>query len=186
LTAAPNTVIPWSDTNARSLPTGAQAIVTNYTFQCCGHITRWQAWVQPGGSKHNNGVYSIDFQVWRPLPNIQDSYSLAGVNSFHEITLQNGGLVYQTVTSVMNGIEVKPGDVVGYRATTKDNSGNEGIQLQTEPSFRGNQVWYNRNLPASDSPVSVGTGGTLNEMMEAAPVLRVTFRKQYFILCVSP
>ena len=178
-------MIPWEDNNDPSLPNSAQAIVTTYTFQCCGYITRWKAWVQPGGRMHTNGAYDIEFQVWRPSSDLQYCYKKVGGNVFNDIELQSigsdEGLVNKNVP-MSNYIAVQPGDVVGYRANSTSRGDNQGIQLATGSNYDANQVWYHsspteRSDP--DCPVSVGSenGRVLNSVRNAAPVLQLDIGK---------
>ena len=75
------------DINGPILPSGTQAIVTSYQFNCCGDISAWEAAVFPnGGANHARGAYNINFQVWRPSPTVETDgcYSLVGENRFSQ------------------------------------------------------------------------------------------------------
>ncbi len=132
------------------LPSGTQAIITSYQFHCCGNITAWQTYiVQPGGGKHNDGVYTINFQVWRSSPTVgvDGCYSLVGEDRFPSISFPEGGLVSET-PAPSNIITIRPGDVVGYFSMSSENGHDEGIQLETD--FNDEAVRYNGGLPMSN------------------------------------
>ncbi len=127
----------------------------------------------------NNGIYTINFQVWRPSPtvNVDGCYSLVGENRFPSITLLEGGLVSET-PAPSNIITVRPGDVVGYFVMST-NGGNEGIQLDT--GFNDEAVWYNGGDLISNEgescPFPVGSTRILSASTNAAPVLSVDISK---------
>ena len=161
------------------VPTGSQAIVTSYQFHCCGEITQWQTYMEPGGNGHREGVYSVNFQVWRPSPTSGsggDCYSLVGENRFPGITLGSGGLVSETPEPT-NMISVRPGDVLGYFVTSTRSEDNQGIQM--DPDIAGD-VFY-ADVPLSlgpdACPMSVGPGGVLDLFVSAAPVISVEISK---------
>ena len=110
--------VPFEDlgTQAGGLPSGSQAIVTSYQFQCCGRVTRWQTYVAPsGGPMENlNGVYDITFQVWRPGPAVESDgcYSLVGEDMYENVMLEQSQLVNRTVDS-STVISVQPGGCGG-------------------------------------------------------------------------
>ena len=173
---------PFKDNNGSPrLPSGTQAIITSYMFRCCGNITAWQTYVQPGGMNHQKGVYDITFQVWRPSPTLQKSgcYSLVGENRFTNILLGVEGLVNET-PEPSNILSVQPGDVVGYYTFSRaqqDNSTN-GIQLVASRNL--DMVWFHtssRSEPvirgALNCPFRLGIDGILTKYIEAAPVLSV-------------
>ena len=167
------------------LPTGSQAIVISYQFHCCGEITEWLTYMQPGGSNFD-GVYSVHFQVWRPFPTSggsDDCYSLVGENRFPGVTLEAGRLVSETPQPT-NVIPVRPGDVLGYyvsstrsRAEDDDNDDDDdGIQLDS--SFTNDVVYYaDFDAPLTMGTASVGPGGVLSLSTNAAPVISVRISK---------
>ena len=68
-----------------------QAIFTSYRLNCCGNITQWGVDVDDGD---RDGQYSLNLQVWRPSPTVDDStgascYSLVGNNRFTSISPLN-------------------------------------------------------------------------------------------------
>ena len=165
---------------------GVQAIITSYQFHCCGNVTAWQTYVEPGGGGHN-GKYDITFQVWRPSPTVNSDrcYSLVGENEFTRISSPNynSGLISVTPEPT-NRITAQPGDVVGFYAVSRK-GGNDGIQIST--SFTGECVWYHRNtsndpLPSrgmSVCPFPVGSQSNreLRSSTNAAPMLSVDICK---------
>ena len=57
----------------------------------CGNVTEWGVDVHNGNNDHQN-TYTLDLQVWRPSPTVNDStgtgqYSLVGNNRFTSISL---------------------------------------------------------------------------------------------------
>ena len=166
---------------------GVQAIITSYKFHCCGNVTAWQTYVEPGGDMHDE-EYDITFQVWRPSPTVNSDgcYGQVGENVFTSISLGGGGLVSETPEPT-NRITAQPGDVVGFFVVSRKGGGNQGIQINT--SFTGESVWYHRNTksnplmtrgPVSVCPHPVGSQAdrVLKSSTNAAPMLSVDICKQ--------
>ena len=192
LQAAGGEQLPFRDDNSSPcLPSGSQAIITTYQFGCCGNITAWQTYVQPGGDGHRDGEYDILFQVWKPSSAAQDNgcYSLVGENRFTSILLSGGGLVSET-PEPSNVISVQPGDVVGYYTFSRnylDNRKEEGIQLDT--GYTTDIVWYlaefdtnSITLGATNCPLPVGDQSDRVLTSNARPVLSVSLSKFYLLL----
>ncbi len=137
--------------------------------------------MQPSGGKHDEGVYSINFQVWRPSPTVGSDgageYSLVGENSFPNLTLGSGGLVSETPEPT-NVISVRPGDVVGFFQSSdvdeRDRPNvNGGIQLDSGYS-NSLLLWYQTNAPQGTlSTLVAGNAGTLNSSTNAGPLFSV-------------
>ena len=183
LLAAAGRSTPFRDDNASpSLPSGTHAIVTSYKFGCCGNITAWQTYVQPGGNKHQH-AYNITFEVWRPSPSVQDNgcYIMVGANRFTSISLLRDGLVSETLKP-SNILTVQPGDVVGYFTLSKLGK-KDGIQLDNNQNI--DSVWYHTspnselNIGAHNCPFPVGTetDGIMMSSTNAAPILSVSICK---------
>ena len=150
----------------------------------CGNITEWGADLWPGGGGHDM-EYTIDFQVWRPSPTVDDStgtgcYSLVGNNRFTSIPLSGG--VAQVTPSPQDYIMFRPGDVLGfYVEETRDDDEDDGVVVLTRPSsFTSELVWYASIAPTmatsqnGDCPYSVGSNGVLNTLTRAAPVISIS------------
>ena len=189
LQAAGEAQLPFRDENSSPrLPSGSQAIITTYEFECCGDVTAWQTYVQPGGGGHRNGAYDIFFQVWRPSPTMQSNgcYSLVGENRFTSIRFGNKDPVSET-PEPSNIISVQPGDVVGYYTFSRDdpdNSDSQGIQLDTD--YTDDVVWYLADFTpdsitseATNCPLPVGDESDrfLTSSTNAGPVLSVSISK---------
>ena len=174
-------LLPYRDENFQGIPNGngAQAIITSYQFHCCGDITAWQTFVQPDGGRHNNGQYSINFQVWRPSPTVGNDgageYSLVGENRFPNIRFD--GSVSETPRPT-NVISVRPGDVVGFFLSSSE-GGNDGIQLEETSRFRNDRLlWYQTEFPEGPlSTLVAGNGRTLTQSTNAGPMLSVDICK---------
>ena len=166
--------------DSERVPTGRQVIITSYQFQCCGNITRWRTYTEPGGGGHD-GDYNIRFQVWRPGPGVATDgcYSLVAEDRYDSIPLGQDGLVDRTVPGV---ISVQPGDVLGYFMTdsTRDER-REGIQLEEREDDDEERVWYNsRTLVTTGDPACpfpVGEGRILDTFTNSAPVIFVNIGK---------
>ena len=168
------------------LPNGRQAIVTSnrYQFQCCGDITAWQAYMQPGGGGHENGAYTIHFQVWRPSPTVDSDgggcYSLVGENRFTSITLISRAV--SETPDPTNIISVQPGDVVGYYVLSSRNNDDQGVQMDSGDDSIN--IYYNKDnggnpisLGPNSCQVRAGDGGLLTESTSAAPQLSIDISK---------
>ena len=181
--------IPFEDQGGNGasdrIPTERQVIVASYQFQCCGNITGWQTFVEPGGGARN-GEYIITFQVWRPAPVVETNgcYSLIGQYTYAEIDLGGDGLVDRTLEP-HRFLPVEPGDVVGYFMSREGRTGEmDGIQLEPRGEDEGEEVWYQSDaVPlttgSGSCPLSVGTeeGRALRSFTNSAPILRVDVGK---------
>ena len=151
----------------------------------CGNITEWGVDVHPGGSQYQR-VYTLNFQVWRPSPTVDDStgtgcYSLVGNNRFTSISLSGERAI--VTPSPQDYIQFQPGDVLGfYVEEARESSG--GVVILTSPSsFTSELVWYASIGPTmatslnGDCPYSVGSNGVLNTLTHAAPVISISTSK---------
>ena len=180
-----NTGTPFrDDSNSPTLPTGSQAIIKTYMFRCCGRITEWRAFVEPGGPTR----YSISFQVWRPaVSQAAGCFTLVGENKFASIR-SDGNKVEVSPSSGI--IHFQEGDVVGYYLTRLNGNRNEGgIQLETmDNDYRNDVIWYNisNNNPVNsipeNCPFCTGAGALLPTSTRAAPAISVVFCKCLTIL----
>ena len=170
-----------------------QAIIPSYKFDCnpqmCGNITEWGVDVRPDGGNHqpDEDPYTLDLQVWRPSPTVDDStgagcYSLVGNNRFTSITLSDG--VAQVTPSPQDYIMFQPGDVLGvYVEEARGN--NDGVVILTSfdgtTTFTSESVWY--AIPSlttsqnGDCPYSVGSNGVLDTSTRAAPVISISISR---------
>ena len=158
-----------------------QAIITSYKFDCdqmCGNITEWGVDVHPGGNGHQN-TYTLDLQVWRPSPTVEDStgtgqYSLVGNNKFISISLSDGVAI--VTPSPQDYIQFQPGDVLGFYVEDARES-DDGVVVLTSPSsFTNEVVWYANIDPAmatTQSVYSIGSSGDLSTSIRAAPVISI-------------
>ena len=164
--------------NVAQITLHRQAIIPSYEFTCCGNITEWGVDFQPGGGR-DDGEYTIDLQVWRPPPTVDDStgtgqYSLVGNNRFTSISLSDG--VAQVTPSSRSQVQFSPGDVLGfYVEEARDNDDDRGVNVLTTSSYTSERVWYASvtTLNTMGSPVSVGSSGVLNTQLRGAPVISI-------------
>ena len=188
-TASDGVPIPFEDLGHASdpIPTERQVIVASYQFQCCGNITRWQTFVDPGGVRAD-GEYTITFQVWRPGEGVEvdGCYSLIGQDTYADIELDRDGLVDRTLEPE-GFLPVQPGDVVGYFMSRVGRTGErDGIQLEPREEDEGEEVWYQSDaavplvLGSGLCLFSVGVedGRTLMSFTNSAPILRVDVGEQ--------
>ena len=164
-----------------------QAIISTYSFDGCGNITEW------GADLHlNDQKYSIDFQVFRPSPTVDEStgtgcYSLVGENRFISVSLRNGILV--VTPSPQDYIMFQPKDVLGFYLRSAvirpPNEIPHGLVLQTSPTrFTSEIVWYTSIEPSDHTEnfdgsciFSAGQSGSLVSSTHAAPVISVSMSK---------
>ena len=151
-----------------------QAIIPTYKLDCCGNITEWGVDVQM------NGEYTLDLQVWRPSPTVDDTtgtgcYSLVGNNRFTDIRLQNRVAI--VTPSPGDYIQFQRGDVLGIYVEEISNP-NNGVAILS--NFTSELVWYASIAPTmatsqnGDCPYSVGSSGVLNTVMNGAPVISIS------------
>ena len=159
-----------------------QAIIPSYKFTCCGNITEWGADV----FLNDQNAYTLDFQVWRPSPTVEDStgagcYSLVGNNRFTSISLSGG--VARVTPSPQNYIQFQPNDVLGFyveSANLVTFRPPNGLVLQIQPVlFTSEVVWHASIAPSiaasqnRDCPYAAGSNGILNTLTRAAPVISI-------------
>ena len=162
-----------------------QAIIPTYELVCCRNITEWGVDIHPV-TPAVPVIYSLDFQVWRPSPTVDDAtgkgcYSLVGNNRFTSVPIDTPTFVLSPSPEAY--IEFQPGDVLGfYVEETRDNNF-DGIVMLNRDSFTEETVWYASIAPTmatsqnGDCPYSVGINGVLNKFTRAAPVISVNVGK---------
>ena len=161
-----------------------QAIIPTYKFSChnqmCGNITKWGVDVFRSGFQHQ-GTYTIDFQVWRPSPTVDDftgagCYSLVGNNRFTSISLSGGVAVVTPLPE--NYVQFRDGDVLGlYVEEGLRNS--DGVVILNSDSYDNERVWLasinpSSTYPSGNCPYTVGNAGELNTLVTGAPVLSIS------------
>ena len=152
-----------------------QAIITSYEFYCCGTITEWAAYVEPGGRMYDD-VYSITFQVWRPIPFDRDRYIKVGENHFGSVILATNSIINET-PAPNELLHFQPGDVLGYYLEQNGPSGSTDGGLQLETSFSRETLWYatgNATLQ-TECVVQVGSTGDLSMSTNLGPIISVSF-----------
>ena len=168
-----------------------QAIIPSYRFDCCGEITEWGADVEQGGGG-DQMMYTLDFQVWRPDPNISSNgcYSLVGNNRFTQVPLSGSLAQSLSPTSPGQRIQIQPGDVLGfYVESALDQPDERGVVLLRDGSVQGEyeteKVWYaDVNNLVFGNPMClypVGPGRALSSSTNAAPVISVGFSKSAYV-----
>ena len=100
-----------------------------------------------------------------------------------------------TVTPLpQDRIEFQPGDVLGFHMENAD--GNDGgVVILSDSGEQGNngyeteEVWYaaadvsNADIGDGECPYPVGTGGVLNTLTNAAPVISISYGK-LILVCI--
>ena len=92
--------------------------------------------VEPDGG-NNNEEYTLDLQVWRPSPTIDQmdsgDYSLVGNNRFTSIFLSSGIAV--VTPSPQDLIQFQPGDVLGFYVEEARDDNSKGVVILTTASY---------------------------------------------------
>ena len=91
--------------------------------------------VHPGGGIEQ-GMYTLDLQVWRPSPTVDNPtgagcYSLVGNNRFTSISLSGERAI--VTPSPQDYIQFQPGDVLGFYVEEARRS-DDGVVILTSPS----------------------------------------------------
>ena len=158
-----------------------------YKFTCeqtftCGNITEWGVDVTPGGSNHQM-AYTIDFQVWRPSPTVDDStgtgcYSLVGNNRFTSISLSGGVAV--VTPSPGDHIQFQSGDVLGFYVEEARSASDGVVLIAAGNNLARSTLWHASIAPSmatpqtGNCPYSVGSNGVLNTPIRGiAPVISI-------------
>ncbi len=147
-----------------------QVIIKSYEFHCCGRVGGWAAYVQPGGGGHTTEVYSINFQIWRPMG--VNTFVKIGENSFPSLTLADNSLIEETPAS-SDQINFQPGDVVGYYLEdSRDQNG--GVQFDS--GFTSEELWYATGSPdlQNECLLEVGTAGDLSMSINLGPIISIS------------
>ena len=114
----------------------------------CGNITEWGVDVHQGGGG-DQMEYTLDLQVWRPSPTVDDStdgtgcYSLVGNNRFTSISLDIDQ-VARVTPSPQDYIQFRPRDVLGFYVEEARDT-NRGVVVlngDDEVRFTSELVWY--------------------------------------------
>ena len=150
----------------------------------CGNITEWGVDVHPGGGGHDE-EYTLDLQVWRPSPTVDDStgagqYSLVGNNRFTSISLSDQ--VARLTPSPQDYIQFQPGDVLGFYVDS-ERGNNDGVVALNSSSFTSEVVWFASIAPTlttSQTTYSIGSSGCLDTLTRAAPVISINTGKPEF------
>jgi hypothetical protein len=129
--------------------------------------------VEPGGGR-DDGEYTLNFQVWRPSPTAGSGiYSLVGNNRFSAISLS--GNVAEVTPSPQDYIQFQPNDVLGFYVEEARDGNNRGVAVLTTDSYTNELVWYaSATSQTVGCPISAGSGGDLNIMLQGAPVLSIS------------
>ena len=155
----------------------------------CGNITEWGVDVHPGGRMHWY-AYTLDLQVWRPSPTVDDStgagqYSLVGNNRFTSISLSDQ--VARLTPSPQDYIQFQPGDVLGFYV-----DGNvyedDGVVVLTSSNFTSEVVWFASIAPTlatSQTTYSIGSSGDLDTLTRAAPVISIGTGKSFISISIG-
>ena len=129
-------------------------------------------------------MYTLDFQVWRPAPNVSSTgcYSLVGNNRFTQVQLSGGVTEPLSPALPEDRIQVQPGDVLGlYVETTRDNPEGRGIVLLRDGEYETEEVWYadfsNPVFRNGLCMLAVGPSRTLSSSINAAPVISLAISK---------
>ena len=162
-----------------------QVIIKSYEFHCCGKVGGWAAYVQPGGGKHEDGVYNIKFQIWRPTSG--DSYVKIGENSFPEVQLidGSGGEINEEVQSSSEQLHFQPGDVIGYYLDQNSRDPNGGLQFDRD--FNREELWYttgNSDLQ-NECRLDISSGGDLSLSTTHGPIISVSLSKCFKLVHVQ-
>ena len=133
--------------------------------------------MEPGGGKHDNGVYNIKFQIWRPTGG--NSYVKIGENSFPRVQLiqVSGGEINEQVQSSSEQLHFQPGDVLGYYLDQNSRDPNGGLQF--DELFTQEELWYttgNSDLQ-NECRLDIGSGGDLSSSTNLGPIISVSLSK---------
>ena len=169
-----------------------QAIISSYKFDCddmCASITEWGVDVHPGGGGHDE-EYTLDLQVWRPSPTVNDStgtgqYSLVGNNRFTSISLSDQVAI--VTPSPQDYIQFQPGDVLGFYVE-EGRGAPDGVVVLTNSSFTSEVVWFASIAPTlatSQITYYIGSSGDLDTSTRAAPVISIRTGENLIIRLAS-
>ena len=169
---------------------GSQAIIPSYRFDCCGNITGWAVDVHPARPREDLR-YTLELQVWRPAPTVDTStgtgcYSLVGNNRFSSIRLRDE--VARVTPSPQDYIQFRPGDVLGFYVEAARNREDGVVILDSPARYMRELVWHasiENDMTSSrdaDCPYSIGDGGELNTLSQAAPVILISTSKKSLIV----
>ena len=135
--------------------------------------------VEPGIDYGNFRRYTLNLQVWRPSPTVDDStgtgcYSLVGNNRFQFTNNDLSDGAFRISPSPQDYIQFQPGDVLGFYVEDAI-EGDNGVVALTTNSYTRESVWYASatSQTVAGCPISVGSAGDLNTMLRGAPVISI-------------
>ena len=154
-----------------------QVIIKSYEFHCCGKVSSWSAFVEAGSGNFDE-VYSIKFQIWRPMS--RNRFVKIGENSFPLLSLTASGTsrIEKIPDNSGEQLGFQPGDVIGYYL--EQASGNN-VGLQYDSSFNVEELWYatgNSDLQ-TECLLEVGNAGDLSVSTNLGPIISVSLGKQW-------
>ena len=102
---------------ARRIHHQHQAIIPSYKFNCCGNITNWGVDLNPDDD--TNPRFSLDFQVWRPSPTVNEDgcYNLVNNYIVRSISIPTSPVnehVIRVTPLPQDQLQFQPGDVLGF------------------------------------------------------------------------
>ena len=150
-----------------------QAIIKSYEFHCCGVLSGWAAYVQPGGGGHDKG-YNITFQIWRPIGG--NSYAKIGENSFPLVQVSDSRI--EEELSSNKQLHFQLGDVLGYYLEQGALGNNGGVLC--DELFTQEELWYSvgHSKLRNENRLDIGTGGDLSLSTTLGPIISVSLSKQ--------
>ena len=127
-----------STTSTRSF----SAIITSYSFSCCGHISSWSTLINEINVTSAESL-TLNFQVWRREDEGSCGYRLIGSTNAtcctsSQVNVKNNSL---SINASEEMIEFQTGDVIGISVQSTDTKVNS-VQLRqdiSEPVVRLNQ-----------------------------------------------
>ena len=92
------------------------AIIANYSFGCCGHISAWRALINKANITNDDVPLTLNFQVWRPQDEGSCRYRLIGSTNAtcctsSQATKRNNFILEVNASEKMIGFQT--GDVIG-------------------------------------------------------------------------
>lgn len=172
--------------NYTSVNSNTQAIVPQYEFSCHGKVTSWVVCTAGAGSR-----LSMQLQVWRPVGELGNYYSMAGYNE-RTIDSNNDNCASLEVAD-SDQVTVWPGDVVGFYVQRsgrdertiliqEESSNNVTVYYDILRNKRGIREHYAIGEGSERSPSSESTG-ELTQSLIGAPLISAIVGKPDYHNC---
>lgn len=127
---------PLLNQSSSTSTTSFSAIITSYSFDCCGIVSAWGTLINEKSRTPNRAKSLIlNFQVWRPQNEESCRYVLIGSNNFNSSQMTTNNNFTVNVTA-RNSLGFRTNDVIGI-SVQNTSSTSESVLVRSNSSLEG-------------------------------------------------